>query len=63
LVVYLTRTIEDTEAAIEQIEKLSDQWLGGYNSDIRSQIYVRYDYYSREQGAGNREQGGKDLTV
>ena len=44
LVVCLTRTIEDTEAAIEQIEKLSDEWLGGYNSEIRSQIYVRYDY-------------------
>ncbi|HAN73488.1 MAG TPA: hypothetical protein DCQ51_04885 [Planktothrix sp. UBA8407] len=44
LVVYLTRTIADTEAAIEQIEKLSDQWLGSYDGDIRSQIYVRYDY-------------------
>jgi len=44
LVIYLTRTIDDTEAAIEQIEKLYDEWLGGYDSDIRSQIYVRYDY-------------------
>ncbi len=44
LVVYLTRTIADTEAAIEQIEKLYDQWLGSYDGDIRSQIYVRYDY-------------------
>jgi len=44
LVVYFTRTIEDSEAAIEQIEKLYDEWLGGYNSDIRSQIYIRYDY-------------------
>lgn len=44
LVVCLTRTIEDSEAAIEEIEKLYDAWLGGYNSDIRSQIYIRYDY-------------------
>ena len=44
LVVYFTRTIDDTEEAITQIENLYDDWLGGYNSDIRSQIYVRYDY-------------------
>jgi len=44
LVVYFTRTIEDSEAAIEEIEKLYDAWLGGYNGDIRSQIYIRYDY-------------------
>ncbi|GBF82167.1 hypothetical protein [Aphanothece sacrum] len=44
MVVYLTRKIEDTEKAIEQIEKLYAEWLGNYNSDVRSQIYVRYDY-------------------
>ncbi len=44
LVVYVTRRIEDTGLAMAQIEKLYDEWLGGYNSDIRSQIYIRYDY-------------------
>lgn len=44
LVIYIKRHLEDVEQALDLMENLYDEWLGKYNAEVRSQIYIRYDY-------------------